>query len=130
MIKHTLFVLILVTSFGITNVTAQNRGPGGRMSDGGPKIMGKVVDKPSGHAIEYANVVLYKQSDSALVQGTVTDKNGNFTIQGFQRGAYYMEVRFMGYERFRMPDGKRVVLICRVPSADLLRTNAPASKCT
>ena len=61
-------------------------------------IRGTVTDSQSGHAIEYANVVLYKRSDSTMVQGTVTDVDGRFDLSGVPKGSYYLEVRFMGFE--------------------------------
>jgi outer membrane receptor protein involved in Fe transport len=61
-------------------------------------IKGKVFDKESGHTIEYANIVLLSIKDSSLINGTVTDSKGNFTISSVPIGNYLLEVRFIGYK--------------------------------
>ena len=61
-------------------------------------MRGRVVDATSGHSIEYASIVLYRVSDSSMVQGTVSDAQGRFTLSDLGEGQYYLEVRFMGYE--------------------------------
>ncbi|HBF87718.1 MAG TPA: hypothetical protein DDX39_03665 [Bacteroidales bacterium] len=63
------------------------------------KITGKIVDKNSGQAVEYANIVLYRQSDSTMVTGTISDSNGFFEIQKIPSGNYYMVTNFIGYEK-------------------------------
>lgn len=64
----------------------------------GDEIRGRVIDAKSGHIIEYASVVLYRSSDSSMVQGTVSDAEGRFLLTDLDEGRYYIEVRFMGYE--------------------------------
>ncbi|MBQ6098053.1 MAG: carboxypeptidase regulatory-like domain-containing protein, partial [Bacteroidales bacterium] len=46
------------------------------------KVAGKVVDRKSGDAVEYASVVLLNPNDSSMVKGVgaVTASNGSFTL--------------------------------------------------
>ncbi len=60
------------------------------------EIKGKVVDKDTGEALEYATVSLFSVQDSTLVGGVITDMNGLFTMQ-VAPGSYYIKVQFMGY---------------------------------
>ena len=47
----------------------------------GGSISGKVLDSATKHAIEYANIVVFSNRDSAMVTGGVTDKNGIFNLK-------------------------------------------------
>ena len=62
------------------------------------KVFGKVFDYDSKHSIEYANIVVLSHTDSSLINGTITDVNGNFILQNINRGKYILEVRFIGYD--------------------------------
>ena len=70
-------------------------------------VRGRIIDRESGHGIEYASVVLHRSSDSSMVQGTISRADGRFAIDGIDGGLYYLEISFMGYER-RVVDGIRV----------------------
>ena len=71
------------------------------------KITGRVYDKNTGAAIEYATIAVLNAKDSALVTGTVTEGNGTFTVKAAY-GKYLVRVSFMGYETHFYP--KEVVL--------------------
>ena len=60
-------------------------------------ISGQVYDEDLNVPIEYANVVLHSQRDSQQVNGTVTDKSGNFALNGVRPGRYFVAVSFIGY---------------------------------
>ena len=62
------------------------------------KITGHVVDTEFQKPIEYANVVLYRQRDSAQVTGTITNPEGYFQLTAIQPDVYYVEISFIGYE--------------------------------
>ncbi len=61
-------------------------------------ITGKVFDFNAGVPVEYANILLLNQKDSTQAGGTVTGKNGVFSISGIKDGIYLVNVRFIGYE--------------------------------
>jgi hypothetical protein len=73
-------------------------------------IVGKVVDKRTGHALPFANVnVLGAQ------KGGLTDSEGRYTITGVPVGTYEMKVQFLGYKPESRPGvvvtvGKPVVV--------------------
>ena len=60
-------------------------------------ITGQVYDADINVPIEYANIVLHNQRDSAQVNGAATDKSGRFTLTGVRPGRYFMELSFIGY---------------------------------
>jgi len=68
------------------------------------KISGIIKEKDQNKAIEYVNVVLYNQSDSSMINGTITDANGQFKIEKVPAGNYYLVVDFIGYNKETIQD--------------------------
>ncbi len=60
-------------------------------------VSGRVIDKTSGNPLEFTNVAVFQESDSALVTGGITDLNGSFKISAGQ-GNYYLRIQFVTYE--------------------------------
>lgn len=67
------------------------------------KISGTVKDNASKKAMEYTTVSLFKQADSTLVTGIITDKMGEFVLENVPPGNYYLTVSFIGYKTFLKP---------------------------
>ena len=65
----------------------------------GGTISGKVSDLNEKAPIEYANIILLSQKDSTQVTGTVTNKEGKFSLTGIVHGNYFLNVQFIGYEK-------------------------------
>jgi iron complex outermembrane receptor protein len=100
---HRCYSLVLLSFVALTlTVSAQPGGPQGQgQGQGQPPqgiIIGNVIDKKSGVAIEYANVVLLKAKDSTMVNGMVTDKKGSFRLEKVPFGSYSLKVNFIGYK--------------------------------
>ena len=62
-------------------------------------IKGRVFDQATKQPIDFSNIVLFAQKDSTQVSGTVTDKNGIFSLNNISYGKYYLFVQFMGYQK-------------------------------
>lgn len=61
------------------------------------QISGKIVDASDQSPMEYATVALFDQESQQLVTGGITDRDGNFTLEGTKKGVYYLEASFIGY---------------------------------
>lgn len=61
------------------------------------QISGSVKDKTVQQAIEFASVAAYSSVDSVLVNGSITNPEGNFLIEKLPPGSYYLIVSFLGY---------------------------------
>lgn len=60
-------------------------------------VTGRLTDET--HVpLEYANIVLLNPVDSAFIQGTVTDTNGDFTLDKANGKTYILKASSVGYE--------------------------------
>ncbi len=94
---RTLFVLILMV--GSTVYTfAQEPYSGKMVRPSGGSISGAIYSQNQKVAMEYTNVVLYKASDSTMITGSITNKNGSFRFSGLKDGKYYLKIHFIGFQ--------------------------------
>lgn len=63
-------------------------------------ISGKVIDDDMGVPLEYATVSITKPNDPNFIDGSVTDENGNFSIE-VPEGTYNIIVEFISFEKKR-----------------------------
>lgn len=61
-------------------------------------ITGKIFDKSTNQALEYATVSVTNIKTGKLITGTVADAKGAFKISGIPFGTYKVEIDFIGYE--------------------------------
>ena len=67
-------------------------------------IKGIILDETTGQPMEYANVAVYDSSDSTLITGGITNLNGEFEIKGMTYGNYYLEAKFIGFQKLEVDD--------------------------
>lgn len=90
MIKNRLTIILAVLM--TINISAQSR------QFAGGTIEGYVYDESSSAPMEFANIVLFRASDSTQVTGTVTNSKGYFILENVRSGNYYIRVSFIGFE--------------------------------
>ena len=61
-------------------------------------VRGKVVDKETGEAVEFVNIVVNPKGSNAMTAGVITDLEGGFHIEGLKYGSYTLTVSYIGYE--------------------------------
>ena len=66
----------------------------------GVSVRGKVLDDNSRQVIDFANVSLTRQGETAPVKGTTSDENGAFVLSGLSDGTYVFRVSFLGYNEY------------------------------
>jgi len=64
------------------------------------KITGKIIEDKTEAAIPYATVAIYNKIDSSVVTGTISDDNGQFTLERIPLGDYFFKISFMGYKDY------------------------------
>lgn len=67
-------------------------------------VTGKVIDAAYNNPMEYVNVVLLKEKEGEMVNGTITNKEGFFEIKSVPEGKYELKVTFMGYKKKTIKD--------------------------
>lgn len=63
------------------------------------RIRGLIIDSQTGQPMSYANVAIFNVVDSSLVTGGISGETGIFDIRGMEFGDYYVEVKFIGFEK-------------------------------
>lgn len=96
--KFSLKTIFILLSTILMCANAQQRPQGSRQGSSSPTITGKVVEVRTNTPMEFANVVLFNSSDSSQVTGTVTNKEGIFSLEKIRRGNYYVKVSFIGFD--------------------------------
>ncbi len=86
---RTLLVLITVSV-----LTAQS----GKGNLSASSISGKVLEAGTETPMEFANIVLFNSEDSSQVNGTITNREGFFTLEKVRRGNYYLKISFIGFD--------------------------------
>jgi outer membrane receptor protein involved in Fe transport len=81
---------------------AYGQKPAQAAPQGNGLVKGMIRDSTTSGGIEYATVGLYRQSDSTLVNGIVTNSNGEFVLKGIPNGQFYLDVNFIGYIKKRI----------------------------
>ncbi len=87
--------LIIILLFLSVNLWGQNKGTG--------KITGIIVESSNGNPVEYASIQLLKTVDLLIVDGTISDNKGNFSLTNLAIGEYSLVVSFMGFEKLQLP---------------------------
>jgi outer membrane receptor protein involved in Fe transport len=62
------------------------------------KIKGRLIDSASQHPLEYATVSLFLNGAKKPVNGTVTDRKGDFVVNDLVPGNYKLVAEFLGYK--------------------------------
>ena len=64
-------------------------------------IKGKIIDQSSGQGIEYASITIFSAQDSSLINGVLSNENGNFIAEAIPQQDIYILAQFLGYEPFQ-----------------------------
>ena len=65
-------------------------------------VKGKIIDAQSSAPLSYASIRVFKNADSSLVTGAITDDKGFFTMET-PVGQFYAVLDFMGYKALKTP---------------------------
>jgi len=78
-------------------------------------VSGTVFDAQASIPLQYATVALLSAPDSSIVNGVITDSQGNFSIRADQPGSYVLSIDFIGYASYYTG----ITLTAEQPRADL-----------
>ena len=99
--KNFFFAFALITT-NLLLAQMPTQGGGGNNSMQAPakgiaKLSGSIVDSTSAKGVEFANIALYNKATNKLVDGTVADEKGKFSIIELPDGLYKIEISFIGF---------------------------------
>ena len=89
-------ILVVMFSFVVLTLQAQKEND---VNVHG-RITGKVVDSLSGEPMEYVTITILMQGNKNPVNGSISDKSGNFLIDNVSKGNYRILIEFMGFQPF------------------------------
>ncbi|HEY6082055.1 MAG TPA: TonB-dependent receptor, partial [Chitinophagaceae bacterium] len=114
-----MFFLLSVPLFSMAQ--SYNRGNGNAKGNGGmqmPRIghlFGRIMDASTNKPVEFAAVSLLKEKDSTVVNGMLTQGNGDFSLENVPFGQFILRINFIGYNsRY-----KNVTVTPQKPEQDL-----------
>ncbi|MBX3009310.1 MAG: TonB-dependent receptor [Melioribacteraceae bacterium] len=87
-------VILFLTLSTSTNFSQQST------SNNSYSIEGLVFDLSTSKPMEFANIVLFTESDSLQANGTVTNRDGKFVLTGIKKGTYFLRASYIGYDNF------------------------------
>lgn len=87
----SLFVIFPLSAMDSSESKADSKAGGG--------IYGRVKDADDSSFIPYATIALFKEDDSALITGSISDDSGSFHVESIPEGKYYVEINFIGYNK-------------------------------
>jgi outer membrane receptor protein involved in Fe transport len=67
------------------------------------QVKGRVIDAQSGNPLPYATISLYQLPDSLLVDGAISEEDGQFRMNP-KPGSYFAKVESLGFEHFFIGD--------------------------
>jgi len=66
-------------------------------------IRGKIVDGKTSQPLDFVNVALLKDADSAPATGVISDEKGHFELARVPNGKYMLRISFVGYNTIELP---------------------------
>ena len=102
--KRIIFFALIIPFFTL----AQERGGGSGSYKGSGKdnskdyikgnVSGKILDSKTGKILEYANISLTNTKWDKIIEGTISDAKGRFSMNKIRTGRYKISVSYLGYE--------------------------------
>ncbi len=75
----------------------QQQTPQNDVPRGSAKIIGILVDSTTNKPVEFASIAVYDKNNK-VVEGSMTDMNGAFTVKNLAKGTYKVVASFIGYK--------------------------------
>lgn len=99
--KQTLLLLPFLLSFSIQ-----------------AQLKGTLINEDQ-QPVEFANVALYSLPDSVMITGTVSDENGNFSLNTDRTDNAFLKVSFIGYETQIVPAQQQQTIVMKTEAFTL-----------
>ncbi|MRT92881.1 TonB-dependent receptor [Ancylomarina sp. 16SWW S1-10-2] len=94
--KRTLLLLVFTMLICVSQAISLVPNSAGALNG---TIKGIVIDNDLKTPVEYATVSVFHMSDSSLINGTITNAQGEFELKHLKPSKYYIEISFIGYNK-------------------------------
>ena len=71
---------------------------------GNGQIYGIVLDTETQLPIEYATIIIYKNGSTKAINGSTTNKQGQFSVKELELGTYKIDIEFIGFKTIILND--------------------------
>lgn len=92
--KILLLITIIVMSIN-QNLYSQTKYPSKTNKS---TIVGKITDTKTNEIMQYVSVAILRSKDSTLINGSITNEKGAFSIPNISYGKYILKCSFIGYK--------------------------------
>ena len=92
------FLLILVGFLIFQDLPAQFQRGGNSAPKIKGKVSGKIMDSLSMEVVGFATISMRRAGRDKVINGALTDENGEFSFTDINPGKYDLEISFLGYE--------------------------------
>ena len=99
-------IIIIILLLPLITFSQKRERSGGDFSNYGKKnkvsyirgsVSGKIIDFNTGLALEYANISITNTKWNKVIEGTISNSNGKFSMQGILTGNYIIKINYLGY---------------------------------
>lgn len=87
-------ILLASYIFIIFSVTAQKKPEGPNRA----VVIGTIIDSLTGQPLEYATITLFTEGNKKPINGSTSDKSGNFKVTNVAEGNYKVAFEYIGYK--------------------------------
>jgi Outer membrane receptor proteins, mostly Fe transport len=84
------FAAVFLLSFYAQSVLAQNT------------LKGVLLNENNNEKVAFANIGLYRMTDTTFISGAISDENGEFELKNIPNGNYDLKVTYIGFQNFSM----------------------------
>ena len=121
-----LFILTTLTTFAQVpkDTTKQTYTP---PPTGNGKVSGIITDSSNKAPVEFATIALINTLNNKIVDGTMCDEKGSFTISKIPEGNYKLTITFLGYnslttENFTISNKKETINMGSISLGTIIET--------
>jgi hypothetical protein len=95
--------LLLICVFMMTSVSVLAQRGNQQSRTGAVEVKGVVLEEETKIPVEQATIRLLNVTDSTLINGVITTRNGSFSIKNVAPGTYLLSVTFVGFAPYYQP---------------------------
>ena len=103
-----ILIVLLILVFPLITFGQRGGGSGGSYAGFGGKnkasyfrgsVSGKIIDSKTDKGLEYANISITNTKWNKVIEGTISNQNGKFSMTGILTGDYVLKINYLGYQQ-------------------------------